>query len=102
MPRPKSLVPKLCIDKSRNRAFCKVDGASARNAAGSPEAKAAYGNLLADLAKQGVEAAIQGAKRRGSDSAEPKSVVLLGEVFLRFVTDELPGQWAIADGQSLH
>jgi hypothetical protein len=26
MPRPKSLIPKLLIDKSRNRAFCKVDG----------------------------------------------------------------------------
>lgn len=91
MPRPKSLVPKLCIDKSRNRAFCKVDGRFVvLGPAGSLEAQAAYGNLLADLAKQGVEAAIQCAKRRQSVPMEPKPVVLLGEAFLRFVTEELP------------
>lgn len=91
MPRPKSLVPKLCIDKSRDRAFCKVDGKFiSLGPAGSSEALAAYGNLLNDLPKRGADAAVQAAKRRESVPAEPNRGVLLGEVFLRFVTEELP------------
>jgi len=47
MGRPKSLVPKLCIDRTRNRAFCKIDGRFVvLGPAGSPEAQAAYGRLL--------------------------------------------------------
>lgn len=91
MPRPKSLVPKLCIDKSRDRAFCKVDGKFiSLGPAGSPEVQAAYGNLLADLAQRGADAAVRAVKRRESVSREPKPVITLNDLLLRFVSEELP------------
>jgi integrase len=91
MPRPKSLIPKLCIDKSRNRAFCKVDGRFVTlGPAGSAKAQAAYGKLLQELASRGADAAIEAAKQRESVPAEPKPVATLNDVFLRFVTDRLP------------
>lgn len=92
MPRPKSLIPKLCIDKSRNRAFCKVDGKFiVLGPAGSTQAQSAYGKLLHDLAEQCVEVAIASAKRRESVPREPKRrMVLLGDIFLRFLTEEAP------------
>ncbi len=91
MPRPKSLVPKLCIDKSRNRAFCKVDGKFVvLGPAGSAAAQAAYGRLLTALAGQSVDAAIEAAKCRQSVPREPKSSTSLNEVFQRFAIERLP------------
>jgi integrase len=87
MPRPKSLIPKLCIDRSRNRAFCKVDGKFvALGPAGSVESQEAYGKLLASLARgETFEAA------EASTKSKPKSSALtLNELMLRFRTDELP------------
>lgn len=91
MPRPKSLIPKLCVDKSRNRAFCKVDGkfVSLGNA-GSPESMAAYGNLLRELAEHGKDAAISAVKRHESVPREPKPEIPLSELFLRFINERLP------------
>lgn len=91
MARPKSLIPKLCIDKSRNRAFCKVDGKFVSlGPARSAEAQAAYEKLLQELAKQqGADAAIHAAKTRQSVPVEPKPSALLNDVFLRFVTEWL-------------
>ncbi len=91
MPRPKSLVPKLCIDKSRNRAFCKVDGKFiSLGPAGSAEAIAAYGRLLTTLANRDTEAAIQAVRQPQSVPAELKPTALLNDVFLRFATERLP------------
>lgn len=90
MPRPKSLIPKLCIDKSRNRAFCKVDGKFVvLGPAGSAAAQAAYGRLLTTLANRDAESAIEAAKARQSVPAEPKLSATLNDVFLRFATDRL-------------
>lgn len=90
MPRPKSLIPKLCIDKSRNRAFCKVDGKFiVLGPEGSSEALAAYGKLLKDLAEQGKDAAITAAKRRQSVPREPKQGAQLAELLLRFKNERL-------------
>ncbi|MDA0834239.1 MAG: site-specific integrase [Planctomycetota bacterium] len=91
MARPKSLVPRLCIDKSRNRAFCKVDGKFiVLGPAGSPAAQAAYGRLLTDLAQHGSETAVSSVKRRGSALRESQLDFTLNDLFLRFVTEELP------------
>lgn len=91
MPRPKSLIPKLCVDKTRNRAFCKVDGKFlVLGPAGSPEAQAAYGELLTNLARQGAAAAIASTRARGRAHSEPVPGILLADLFLRFVTEEMP------------
>jgi len=92
MPRPKSLIPKLCIDKSRDRAFCKVDGKFVTlGRAGSADATIAYGKLLKALEEQrGTDAAVKASKQRESVPAEPKPLALLNDLFLRFATDRLP------------
>ena len=105
MPRPKSLVPKLCALQVPQAGL--LEGRRqvrrSRVTVGSPEAQVAYWNLLTDLAKQGVEAAINAAKCRLIGSRwNPNPSCCSSEVFLRFVTDELPGQSVIANRQSLH
>lgn len=91
MPRPKSLIPKLCIDKSRNRAFCKVDGKFiVLGPAGSADTQLAYGKLLKALEdRRGTDAAILAVKKSQSVPVEPQSTLSLNDVFLRFVTEEL-------------
>jgi integrase len=91
MPRPKKSIPTLCIDKSRNRAFCKVDGRFVvLGPAGSAEAQAAYGKLVADLARKDVAAAIGAVKRRQAVPRDTKPAVTLNELFLRYVTERMP------------
>ena len=92
MPRPKSLIPKLCIDKSRNRAFCKVDGKFVvLGPAGSADAQLAYGRVLKALEEQrGLEAAVAASKPSQSVPRELKPSVTLNEVLLRFITERLP------------
>lgn len=84
MPRPKSVIPKLCHDRTRNRAFCKVDGRFiVLGPWGSPEAQAAYGKLLEDLAagRQYQRAAQAPAKREAAT---------VQELLLAYATKEAP------------
>lgn len=95
MARPKSLIPKLCVDKSRNRAFCKVDGKFVTlGPVGSPAAQAAYGKLLQDLAMRGVDAAIAASKQKQPVPIPPAfSGPTLNDLLLEFVTERL-GKYA--------
>ena len=88
MPRPKSPIPRLCVDTSRNRAFCKVNGKFVTlGPAGSAEAQAAYGRLLADLALgKSLDDAKSGRKQT---SGKPTSITL-NDLLLRFATEEMP------------
>lgn len=88
MPRPKSPIPKLCVDKSRNRAFCKVGGKFVvlgpvdEQLRPSAKAQETYGRLLANLAKgQTLEAA-------RVDQKPP--AFTLNDLLLRFATEEMP------------
>jgi hypothetical protein len=75
------------LDRSRNRAYCRVNGRFVvLGPAGSREAQAAYGRLLADLAQQGDAADLSAPARRKS---APRPFTL-NDLFLRFVTQELP------------
>lgn len=90
MGRPRNSIPKLCIDKSRDRAFVKVDGRFVvLGPAGSSESQAAYGKLLTDLAQNGKTEAIQAAKCRSKSTRQPDGVTwnILG---FRFFSEELP------------
>lgn len=51
MPRPRNSIPKSCHDRSRDRAFCKVNGRFVvLGKWGSSDAQEVYGKLLASLA----------------------------------------------------
>lgn len=81
MPRPKSAIPKLCHDRSRDRAFVKVDGKFiALGAWGSPEAQAAYGRLIADIAS-----GRDPSREKPPTAASNSTSVTLNEVFLAFL-----------------
>jgi hypothetical protein len=85
-PRPRNKIPKLYVDQSRNRAFCKVDGKLlVMGPADSAEAQEAYGRLLASLARgETIEAAT-----KASRPANPTSFTL-NDLMLRFRTEEMP------------
>lgn len=80
MPRPRNTIPKLCHDRSRNRAFCKVNGRFVvLGPWGSPEAQAAYGRLLATIANGGDPVS-----ERSTGPAKPTTVTI-NDVCLAFL-----------------
>ncbi len=87
MPRPKALIPKLCVDKSRNRAFCKVRGKFVSlGPAGTPEAQEAYGRLLASLARGESLDSVKTVRRDNSTATK----FTINDLMLRFATEEMP------------
>lgn len=86
MGRPKSFVPKLYLDKSRDRAFTKVGGRFVvLGPAGSVEAQQRCAQVLAD------HAAGRLAEAGKPENPAPKTRVLtINELFLEFVSRELP------------
>ena len=87
MPRPRNKIPKLYVDQSRNRAFCKIDGKFlVMGEADSAEAQEAYGRLLASLARgETIESA------KATRTAPAKSTAItLNDLILRFRTEEMP------------
>ncbi len=87
MPRPRNKIPKLYIDRSRNRAFCKVDGKFlVMGPADSAESQEAYGRLIASLARGET---IEAAKATRTAPGKPTSITL-NDLMLRFRTEEVP------------
>lgn len=87
MPRPKNKIPKLCVDRTRNRAFCKVDGKFlVMGPAESAEAQEAYGRLLSSLARGET---IEKAKSTRKTPAKP-TAISLNDLMLRFASEEMP------------
>lgn len=79
MPRPRNSIPKLCHDRSRDRAFCKANGRFVvLGKWGSAEAQAAYGKLLATLATGGDPVV-----KRTPKGVKPKAVTV-NDVALAF------------------
>ncbi|MDZ4689545.1 MAG: tyrosine-type recombinase/integrase [Planctomycetaceae bacterium] len=100
MGRPRNSLPSLLIDRSRNRAYCRANGrfvvlGPAIGGEPSPEAKAAYGRLIADLAQNPQQTPNSRTVRSGLSRA---TAVTVNHVCLRFVETALP-RYVTPDGE---
>lgn len=87
MPRPKSLVPKLCVHRSTNRACVYIDRQVVYlGPAGSEESRLAYAAVISRLTTGDSLAEI-------AKSPKPTKPVrrTVNELVLRFATERLPG-----------
>lgn len=91
MPRRPSAIPKLCHHKPSGRAVAYVGRKAIYFGPwGSPEARTAYGEFLADLAQ-----------RAEADAGTPRPIGLkVSDVLLKYATDELP-RYSLDEQRSL-
>ncbi|HUQ72558.1 MAG TPA: tyrosine-type recombinase/integrase [Planctomycetaceae bacterium] len=89
MARPRNSLPSLLTDPRRNRAYCRVGGKFITlGPAGSAEAQAAYGRLIAQLAQNPAETPNSRAVRSGATRGA--TAVTVNHVCRKFIDVAIP------------